>query len=504
MGRIGKAGSWTPMMNEQGKSDGRIVPKKPSNEVAMRAEETVEGRRPAKGNADQRNASRTQSRTQDAPSELDRVRQAARRNRDTRFTALLHHVTMERLEQAYSQLRRGAAPGVDGVTWEQYGQELEGNLRSLHGRLHRGAYRAKPSRRAYIPRTDGRQRPLGIAALEDKIVQRAVVEVLNAVYEVDFLGFSYGFRPGRNQHQALDALAVAIMRRKVNWALDADIRGFFEAVNHEWLVKFIEHRIADPRILRLIQKWLSAGVWEDGAWAECEGTPQGATVSPLLANVYLHYALDLWVQQWRTKHAHGDVVVVRYADDFIVGFQHEYDARRFQSDLGERLRKFALELHPEKTKLIPFGRFAGAGKSRAGTFGFLGFTHICGRSRKGRFLLVRRTMRKRMQAKLKQIRQELRRRMHHPVPEQGRWLGGVVRGYFAYHAVPTNSVRLGRFRLAVIRAWTHALRRRSQRSRITRKRMRTLAARWLPPTRVQHPWPSERFDARTRGKSPVR
>ena len=496
------------MMYEQGKSDGRVVPKKLSNKAAEVAAETVEGRRPAKGNTHQQNASRTQSRTQGAPSELERVRQAARRDKNARFTSLLHHVTVERLRSAYQQTRRDAAPGVDGVTWEQYGQALEENLQELHARLHRGAYRARPSRRVYIPKADGRQRPLGIAALEDKIVQRAVVEVLNAIYEVDFRGFSYGFRPGRSQHQALDALAVAIMRRKVNWVLDADIHGFFETVNHEWLMKFVEHRIADTRVLRLIQKWLAAGVLEEGKWMACEGTPQGGTASPLLANVYLHYVLDLWVQQWRKRHARGDVVIVRYADDVIVGFQNEQEARRFQQELSERMRSFALELHPEKTTLVRFGRYAarrGQGaRGRAGTFNFLGFTHICGKSRRGGFLLVRRTIGKRMQAKLKQIRAELRKRMHQPVLEQGKWLGSVVRGHFAYYAVPTNSVRLGKFRLAVVQAWAHTLRRRSQRSRITRQCMRALAARWLPPIRVRHPWPSERFDARARGKSPVR
>lgn len=496
------------MMHEQRRSDGRVVPEKLSNKAVKAVAETVEGRHPAKENASQQNASRTQCRNIGAPNELDRVRQAARRDKDAKFTALFHHITIERLRHAYQQLRRGAAPGVDGVTWEQYGEELELKLRDLHVRLQRGAYRARPSRRAYIPKADGRLRPLGIAALEDKIVQRAVVEVLNAIYEVDFLGFSYGFRPGRNQHQALDALAVAIARRKVSWVLDADIRGFFDAVDHGWLRKFVEHRIADPRVLRLIQKWLAAGILEEGKWTQAEGTPQGATVSPLLANVYLHYVLDLWAQRWRKKSARGAVSIVRYCDDFVVGFQYEEDARRFQRDLRERLQKFALELHAEKTRLIRFGRYAGQGEQpgqrKAETFNFLGFTHICGKSRKGGFLLVRRTMRKRMQAKLKQIRVELSKRMHQPVPEQGRWLASVVRGFFAYHAVPTNSVRLGRFRLAVIRAWTHTLRRRSQRARMTRKRMRVLAARWLPPNRVQHPWPSERFDARIRGKSPVR
>lgn len=428
-----------------------------------------------------------------------------------RFTALLHHVDIDRLRVAFHALERGAAPGIDGVTWEQYAEHLEENLRDLHGRLHRGAYQAKPSRRAYIPKVDGRQRPLGIAALEDKVIQRAVVEVLNAIYETDFLGFSYGFRPGRSQHDALDALAVGIFRRKVNWVLDADIRGFFDAIDHGWLVKFLEHRIGDQRVVRLVKKWLAAGVLEDGTWARSEvGSPQGATVSPLLANVYLHHALDLWVQRWRSKEARGDLVIVRYADDFIVGFQHRSDAERFRVELSQRLAKFGLELHPEKTRLIAFGKFALSNRRERGlngkpeTFNFLGLTHICGRSRAGRFLLLRHTESRRMTAKLHEVTDQLLRRRHRPIPEQGAWLGAVVRGHIAYYGVPTNGHGLGAFRTQVARRWCRALRRRSQRHRLTWTRMNRLVQRWLPPARIKHPWPDQRFDVRTRGRSPVR
>jgi group II intron reverse transcriptase/maturase len=363
----------------------------------------------------------------------------------------------------------------------------------------------------YIPKADGRQRPLGIASLEDKLVQRAVVEVLNAIYEVDFLGFSYGFRPQRSPHTALDALAVGILRKKVNWLLDSDIRGFFDAIDHGWLVKFIEHRIADRRILRLIQKWLSAGVMEEGRWtASEEGSPQGATVSPLLANLYLHYVLDLWIQQWRKRHAQGDVIVVRYADDFVVGFEHQPDAERFLDALRERLRGFALELHPDKTRLIAFGKFANATRKArrlegaAETFSFLGFTHLCAKTGTGRFMLARHTVKARMRAKLHEVKAEVQRRRHLPIPEQGRWLGQVVRGYLAYYAVPTNIKALARFRTQIIRTWHRALLRRGQRDRTNWARMSALAQRWIPPARVLHPWPDERFDVRTRGKSPVR
>lgn len=494
-------------MNGRGKSDGLIVPEKPPNKARTdRAAEAVEGRGPAKGNSAQRNALRTQGRA-GAPSALDRVREVARRDKKVRFTALLHHVNVERLRKAYFSLKRDAAPGVDGMTWRRYGEDLERNLRDLCDRVHRGAYRAKPSRRAYIPKADGRQRPLGIAALEDKIVQRAVVEVLGAIFEEDFLGFSYGFRPGRSQHDALDALTVALERRKVNVVLDADIRDFFGTIKHEWLVKFVEHRIADKRVVRLIQKWLSAGVMEEGRWTACEeGTPQGATVSPVLANLYLHHVLDLWVQHWRRRKARGDVVIVRYADDFVMGFQHRTDAERLLADLRERFAKFGLQLHPEKTRLIEFGRFAARnraarGEGKPGTFNFLGFTHGCGKTRNGKFCVLRQTMRKRMTAKLHEVKTELQRRRHDSIPEQGAWLGSVVRGYFEYHAVPRNQPAMKAFRYQIGSLWWRALRRRSQKDRTTADRMRRLIRRYLPPVRILHPYPDERFAARTRGGS---
>jgi RNA-directed DNA polymerase len=495
-------------MNDRGKSDGPVVPAKPPNKAGSPAAGAVEGRGPAEGNA----ASETRPGRRagpGAPSELERVRQVARRDKDARFTALLHHVSLDRLRAAYRALSPKAAPGVDGVTWEAYGRDLEANLRDLHARLHRGAYRAKPSRRSHISKADGRQRPLGIAALEDKIVQRAVVWVLSAIYEEDFLGFSYGFRPGRSPHHALDALAVGITRRSVNWVLDADFREAFTSLDHRWLVSFLEHRIADKRILRLIQKWLSAGVIEDGSWTPEEGVPQGASVSPLLANVYLHYVLDLWVRQWRRRHAHGEVIVVRFADDLVLGFEHRDDAESFWADLRERLARFGLELHPDKTRLIEFGRFAaerrrarGAGKPE--TFEFLGLTHICARSRSGRFKLKRVTSKKRMRAKLREVKAELRRRWHLPIPDQGRWLGAVVRGHLNYYAVPDNGEALEAFRTQVTRHWHRALRRRSQRTRLDWTRMSRIASRWLPPARIRHPWPDARFDVWTQGRSPVR
>ena len=473
-------------------------------------EEPVEERRLAEGNTDQQNASRTLSRDVDASSALERVRQAARKDRNARFTALLHHVTVDRLRRAYWAINPKAATGVDGVTWGAYGQDLEYNLRDLHARVHRSAYRAKPSRRAYIAKADGRARPLGIATLEDKLVQRAVVEVLNAIYEVDFLGFSYGFRPGRSPHQALDALAVGIETKKVNWILDADIRGFYDAIDHGWMRKFVEHRIGDKRVLRLIQKWLNAGVIEDGSWsASEEGAPQGATASPLLANIYLYYVFDLWAQQWRRRQAHGDVIVVRFADDIVVGFQHRSDAERFQADLVQRFARFNLELNTEKTRLIEFGRFAAENRRRRGlgkpeTFSFLGFTHMCGKTRAGRFALRRKTTAKRMAAKLREVNALLEQRRHWPVPEQGQWLGSVVRGHIAYYAVPGNIAAVSAFRKQVTRHWGRSLRRRSQRHRVTWERMGRLEARWLPAARITHPWPNVRFDARTQGRSPVR
>jgi RNA-directed DNA polymerase len=496
-------------MNGRGKSDGPVLPAKPPNNAARAGAEAVEGRGPAKGNA----ASKTRpgrSAGQGAPSALVRVREAARRDRDARFTALLHHVDPERLRTAYGALSPTAAPGVDGLTWETYGRELERNLQDLHARVQRGAYRAKPARRSYIPKADGRRRALGIAALEDKIVQRALVEVLGAIYEQDFLGFSYGFRPGRGPHRALDALAVGITGGKVNWVLDADIRGFFDAIDHGWLLRFLEHRIADRRVLRLIQKWLAAGAIEDGKKVEFDqGTPQGASISTLLANVYLHYAFDLWVQRWRRRAARGELIVVRYADDFIVGFERRDDAERFQAELKERLARFGLELSAEKTRLLEFGRFAaenrrarGLGKPEA--FEFLGFTHICAKTRAGRFKLKRVTAKKRMRAKLRAVKAELKRRRHLPIPVQGRWLGSVVRGHAAYYAVPDNTRAVRAFRAGIVWHWRRALRRRGQRHSLTWARMGRYAARWLPPVRVMHPWPGARFDAMTQGRSPVR
>jgi group II intron reverse transcriptase/maturase len=438
------------------------------------------------------------------------VREVARRDKEARFTALLHHVDLDRLRVAYWAIRPQAAPGVDGVTWKDYGQDLEANLRDLHQRVHRGSYQARPSRRAYIPKADGRLRPLGIAALEDKILQRAVVEVLNAVYEEDFAGFSYGFRPGRSPHDALDALAVGILRKKVNWVLDADIRDFFCRLDRAWLERFLEHRIADKRVLRLIGKWLSAGVIEDGSWSDTpEGAPQGASVSPLLANVYLHYVFDWWVRQWRSRQARGDMIVVRFADDFIAGFEHQGDAKQFLRDLRERLAKFGLELHPDKTRLIEFGRHAAQRRAARGlgkpeTFDFLGFTHICGKGRSGSFWLRRHTVSKRLRAKLKAVKDQLKRRRHLPVPEQGRWLASVVRGHLAYYAVPGNARAINAFRIQIGRHWLRALRRRSQRHRLSWERMNRLIARWLPPIRILHPYPEVRFDVRTQGKSPVR
>ena len=510
-GRSGNAECGKPGMNERGKSDMPVVPANPPNNAAATAgvAEVGEERGMAEGN--------TTSKTRpghragyDAPHALARVREVARKDKEARFTALLHHVDLDRLRAAYRAIRPTAAPGVDGVTWEAYGQELEDNLRDLHARLHAGRYQAQPSRRAYIPKADGRQRPLGIATLEDKILQRAVVEVLNAVYEVDFLGFSYGFRPGRSPHHALDALAVGIERKRVNWVLDADIREFFTSLDHRWLMKFLEHRIADPRVLRLIQKWLRAGVIENGKWSKTvEGAPQGASASPLLANVYLHYVFDLWVRWWRRRYAHGDVIVVRFADDFTAGFEYQEDALRFLTDLRERFARLGLELHPDKTRLIEFGRHAarrraarGAGKPE--TFDFLGFTHLCATTKGGRFWVRRVTIKKRMRAKLREIKDELKRRRHEPIPMQGQWLRSVVHGHLAYFAVPGNTDAVASFRTQVGRHWYKALRRRSQRTRLNWTRMDPITRRWLPPARPRHPFPTVRFDARTRGRSPVR
>lgn len=486
------------MKHGREKSDPFVVALKPANRPGQSGAESVERRQGAEGNAVKSHGCRTPSR-ESLHTGLDRVRQAARERKKEKFTALLHHVTVELLREAYGWLKRRAAPGVDGLTWKQYEQDLEASLIDLHARVHRGAYRALPSRRHYIAKADGRQRPLGIAALEDKIVQRALVEVLNAIYEEDFLGFSYGFRPGRGPHDALDALATAITRMKVNWIVDADIASFFDRVSHQWLVRFVEHRIGDRRVIRLIRKWLKAGVMEDGVMKPTEeGTPQGAVISPLLANIYLHYVFDLWAQRWREHQAQGQVIIVRYADDIVVGFEHEAQAQAFLVDLRQRMEQFALTLHPEKTRLIEFGRCAAQNRARRGlgkpeTFNFLGFTHICGRSRRGGFQLKRKTRRDRMRTKLREIKEALRRRMHDSIAQQGLWLRQVVGGYFNYHAVPTNSRSLSAFRHHVTDLWRRTLRRRSQKDRTTWARMLQLAQEFLPAPRILHPWPDTRF-----------
>jgi len=497
-------------MNEHDESDSLIVPRKQANKAARAVAEHVEGRGLAKGNPQGQNASRTQRRN-DAPSALERIRKAAVRDKKQRFTALLHHIyDVERLHAAYRALNPGAAAGVDGVDWEQYGQRLEVNLQQLSKRLKRGAYRARPARRVRIPKPDGRERLLGVPALEDKIVQRATAEVLEAVYEQDFLGFSYGFRRGRSAHQALDAVSVGIRKRKVSWVLDADIRAFFDTLEHEWLVKFLEHRIADKRVTRLIQKWLKAGVLDDGKRVDSEtGTVQGGSISPLLANIYLHYVLDLWTQRWRSKQARGDVIIVRYGDDFVVGFQYRNEAEQYLEQLRRRFEHFGLELHVDKTRLIEFGRFAASTRAKRGegkpeTFNFLGLTHFCAKTRKGWFTVGRKTMRQRWQVKLLEVKAELRSRMHDPVPEQGHYLGAVVRGHANYYGVPGNSRAITDFRTAAICIWRRTLSRRSQKGRINWKRMVRLVAKWIPNVRVRYLDPDGHLRVMTQGKSPVR
>jgi len=488
-------------MNESGQSDEVVVPKKLANKVGLNstAAESMEGRTSTKGKSSQDNMCRTQCR-ESVQSALDAIRNAAKRDRKMRFTALFHHIyDTQTLWQAYLDINRDAAPGVDGETWDTYGENLEENLRDLSERLKRGAYRAKPVKRVYIPKPDGRQRPLGITALEDKIVQRAAVEVLNAIYETEFLGFSYGFRPGRNQHNALDALYVGLQTRKVTWVLDADIRDFYGSMNHEWLIKFIEHRIADRRVVRLIQKWLKAGVLEEGEIVVSDvGAVQGGSISPLLSNIYLHYVFDVWTHWWRRKYPRGEVLVVRFADDTIVMFQYKPDAERYQRELKERFQKFNLELHPEKTRLIEFGRFAiGNYKKRnmgkPETFRFLGFTHICGAKRSGMFVVLRQTDKKKMRAKLKELKLECKRRKHFPLSDQGRWLKSVVTGHFNYYGVPTNLRALNTFRFKVIGLWMKALRDRSQNDRFTWERMYKLSDHWLPWGHITQPYPLRRM-----------
>jgi RNA-directed DNA polymerase len=493
-----------PTMNVRRKSDGPIVPSKRPNKAGKPGAEGAEGRGLTKGNLSSQTTPQAQDWVKGVRSARTRVREVAKRDRKMKFTTLMHHIySVDALREAYKGLKRTAAAGVDGVTWRSYGENLEENLSELSSRLKRGAYRAKPVKRAYITKEDGQQRPLGVTVLEDKVVQASAVAILNSVYEVDFLDFSYGFRQGRGPHDALDALTVAIERQKVNWVLDADIRGFFDSIDHDWLAKFVEHRIADKRVLRLIQKWLNAGVMEDGVRTKVEvGTPQGGVVSPLLANIYLHYVFDLWVDQWRRRQVRSDVIVVRYADDFVVGFECKSDAERFLVELGERLAKFGLELHPTKTRLIEFGRYAAPSRRRRGdkkpeSFDFLGFTHYCSQTRKGWFAVKRCTMRKRMSRKLREIAEELWRRMHDPVEDVGRWLGQVMRGHTAYYGVPFNFACVVRFREGLVARWRRALGRRSQKGYVTWAKLRAIADAHIPKPHIYHPHPSSRLAVRT-------
>lgn len=502
---VGEGHGRTADMYAAGESDEGVVPTNAlNNDARLGSAEEREGRPSTKENPEPSPSPRTQRRS-GAPGEsmgLLGVRQAARRDKRLRFTALLHHVSVAQLRASYFALKREAAPGVDGTTWREYQGDLERRLATLHERVHRGSYRALPSKRVYIPKASGGRRPLGIAALEDKIVQHAVSTVLTQVFEADFLGFSYGFRPGRSQHDALDALWVGLMKRRVNWVLDADIQGFFDTLDHEWLMQFVAHRVADPRVLRLVRKWLRAGVLEGDTWTETRvGTPQGAVVSPLLANIYLHYVFDRWVHQWRQQEATGDVVVVRYADDIVMGFEHRADAERCLAAWQARLAEFGLRLHPDKTRLLEFGRHAAAnrrqrGEGKPGTFDFLGFTHYCGQFRTGRFLVRRQTMRTRLRRKLQAVKAELRRRRHDPLPDQGQWVRRVVVGHFNYFAVPGNQASLAHFRTAVTRLWHRALRRRGQRRPLTWDRLGRVVERWLPRVRIVHPYPEVRFAVR--------
>jgi RNA-directed DNA polymerase len=497
-------------MHADEESDEGVVPMKRSNKEGLPSAEAVEGRTSPKGNGGETTADRTQRR-EAASNGLVAVRQAARQSKSVRFTALLHHITIDLLKRSYLSLERNSAPGIDGVTWQSYGELLEAKLTELHDRIHKGRYRAHPARRTYIPKADGSQRPLSIWCLEDKVVQQAVVTVLEAIYEEDFVGFSYGFRPGRSQHDALDALHVGVLRRQVHWVLDADIQGFFDAMSHSWIIRVLEHRIADKRILRLVAKWLKVGVVEDGrVTRSSRGAPQGAVISPILANVYLHYVYDLWAHRWRRTKASGDMIVVRYADDTIVGFQHEHEAKAFLDDLNERMRAFELALHPDKTQLIRFGRYAAKQRERCGegkpeTFDFLGFTHFCTRSRKwGSFVIGRKTIKKRLRAKLKAIKVELRKSMHNPIARTGAWVKQMLQGHLNYFAVSGNDPSLWWFFNEVRWLWLKSLKRRSQNSRLSWEKFTRLVDRFFPPIKVLHPLPCHRFDAKTRGRSPVR
>lgn len=505
LGRAQKSESSTNAMHVPEQSDESIVPLKRANNAtgsAPVAAESGEGRGSAKGNEDRTPSIRTQCRKHGSGG-LIGVRLAAATNRKLQFTNLMHHLGLELLTSSFFDLKKCAAPGIDDLTWQEYYQDHKSRLADLHARVHSGRYRSLPSRRKWIAKTDGKLRPLGIAALEDKIVQAAMATLLGLIYEVDFKGFSYGFRPHRSQHNALDALSVGLIKRHVNWVLDADIQGFFDNISHDLLLTALKVRIGDRRVLALIQQWLKAGVLEEGEWLPGElGTPQGAVISPLLANVYLHYVLDQWVDDWRQRCV-GDVIIVRYADDFVMGFQMEREAKRCQQALQARLASFGLTLHPEKTRLIEFGRYAERqrrqrGEDRPETFDFLGFTHYCGQTRQGWFKVGRQPIAKRMRAKLSEIKEHLRRRMHDPVAVTGKWLRSVVRGWLNYYAVPGTSSVIDQFVTQVDRLWVKTLRRRSQRGRRnTWASLSKLVKRWIPRARIVHPYPDQRLRVTT-------
>jgi RNA-directed DNA polymerase len=494
-------------MSAREKSDLPEVAWKRANKAASAAAELVERRGRAKENAELQSTVRTQSRAAVSQAQA-RIREAVIRNRQGRLTALLHHLTVDVLRASFFGLKKSAAPGVDEMTWTEYAEHLEASLVDLHARVHTGAYRALPLRRKYIPKADGRQRPLGIAAIEDKIVQAAVVAILTSICEAEFLGFSYGFRPNRISTKRW---MRGIGKRRINWVLDCDVQSFFDKVSRDWLIRFVEHRIGDHRIIRLIAKWLTAGVLEDGRMIETEeGTPQGAVISPLLANIYLHHVYDQWAHQWRQRCATGDVIVVRYADDAIVGFEHRHEAEQFLADLKARLARFGLNLHPDKTRLIEFGRHAIANRCARGlgkpeTFDFLGFKHYCATRRDGSgFVLGRKPMAKRMRTKLREIKEQLMATRHDGIDGQGKWLAQVLRGWMAYYAVPMSGSAISAFRHHMIERWHGALMRRSQRRRLTWTRMKTIADRYLPFPRILHPWPEKRFLVTIQGGSPVR
>ncbi|UCD24228.1 MAG: group II intron reverse transcriptase/maturase [Gemmatimonadota bacterium] len=484
------------------KSDEAIVPRKLANNAPSGVAESVEGRASTKRNASERARVQTQS-WESTMSRLTRVREVAVRDRRQRFTALLHHLTPALLARSFYQLKRSAAQGVDGISWRQYEDGLDDRLADLYQRIQAGRYRPQPARRVYIPKADGSKRPLSILSIEDKVAQQAVVTILNQIYEPDFLGFSYGFRPQRSQHDALDALAWSITRKRVSWVLDVDIQRFFDSVDHEWLIRMVQHRVQDKRLLRLITQWIKVGVVDDTAkrYPAQGGVPQGSVIAPLLSNIYLHYVFDVWSHQWRRKKAKGTVTVVRYADDVVLGFQYEREAKEYLGMLNERLQAFGLTTHPEKTRLLRFGRFAATDRAARGegkpeTFDFLGFTHYCTSCKRGKFKLGRKTERKRLTNQIQEVKRELRERMHVPGNENLEWLNRVVRGHVNYYGVPGNSPAIGRFRLEIVRRWMKLLRRRSQRSRLNWAKFRPWVDRHLVTARVVHPYPEQRFRAK--------